>query len=273
MASDLHIHTAFSDGKLSPEDLVEKAKSLGLKYIAVTDHDTVDGMVHLYENGIYPSRSINIIPGVEMSAADPDHEVHILGYNVDIYNRDMAERLNDVGEARWGRFAEIIGKLKELDYAVTEAEVLSVAGASKSISRSHIARALVKRGFFPTVRAAFDALLDRGKPAYVPHFRLTVEEILSLIKNAGGLSFLAHPKLVGDDEYVKKLLDMGFDGLEVYYPEHDKADTEKYTAMAEKRGLMVSGGSDFHGFTARHPMELGNFTVPDEVAEKIYKPQ
>ena len=155
LASDLHIHTSFSDGKLSPEEVIEAAKSAGLKYIALTDHDTAEGVVHLYESGLFPGKGIKIIPGIEMSADCPGKEVHIIGYNIDIYNRALTDKMNEVGEARWARFAEIVSKLRELKYDITEAEVLAIAGDSKSISRSHIARVLVKKNFFASVLALF----------------------------------------------------------------------------------------------------------------------
>ncbi len=269
MASDLHIHTGFSDGKLSPEEIVAKAMEVGLKYIALTDHDTIDGIVHLYESGMFPEKGIKIITGLEMSADCPGYEVHILGYNVDIYNSNLTERLNEVGESRWTRFAEIVAKLKNLDYDISEADVLAIAGDTKSISRSHIARALVKKGFFSSVREAFASLLDKDKPAYVPHFRLKVDEILTLIKNAGGKAVLAHPKLIKNDAKVLELIESGIDGLEAYYPEHNADDTQKYLTIAKKCGLIATGGSDFHGFTARHAIDLGEFTVADSIAERL----
>ena len=270
MASDLHIHTSFSDGKLSPEETVKAAKEAGLKCISVTDHDTTEGIVNLYENGLYPDKGIKIIPGIEMSANCPGKEVHILGYNIDIYNRALTDRLTEVGESRWTRFAEIVAKLNELNYRLTEGEVLTIAGDSKSISRSHIARALVKRGYFSSVREAFEVLLDKGKPAYVPHFRLETDEIIALIKGAGGKVVLAHPKLVKDDVKVLEIIERGIDGIEVFYPEHDEQDTARYMAFAKEHGLIVTGGSDFHGFTARHAVNLGEFTIDDSYAEQFF---
>ncbi|SFT63943.1 hypothetical protein SAMN02910356_01431 [Selenomonas sp. GACV-9] len=273
MPSDLHMHTSFSDGKLTPEELVAAAKAAGLTYMAITDHDTVEGIVDLYENGHYPARGIRIIPGIEFSAHHPTQEIHILGFNVDIYYRGLADKLNDVTEGRWSRFSEMVEKLRALGYNITEADVLAIAGASKSISRSHIGRVLVKKGYFASVREAFDAVLSKGQPAYVPHYHLEVEEIIAIIKAAGGTPVLAHPKLIGDDELVRELCQRGIEGLEVFYPQHDAEDTSRYLAMAEEFGLMVSGGSDFHGFPTRYPQELGIFTIEDSWAEKFYRPE
>ena len=273
MASDLHMHTTFSDGKLTPEELVAQAKAAGLKYIAITDHDTVDGVSYLYENGMYPTKGIHVIPGIEFSAHHPVHEIHILGFNVDIYYPDLLDKLNDVTEARWTRFSDMVEKLQALGYPITEGEVLTLAGGSKSISRSHIARILVKKGFFSSVREAFSAVLEKGKPAYVPHYHLEVEEIIELIKAAGGTPVLAHPKLVGDDELVEEICQSGIEGLEVFYPQHEPEDVERYMLMAKKYGLLISGGSDFHGYATRFPQNLGLFTIEDEWAEKFYRPE
>lgn len=272
MASDLHIHTNFSDGKYSPEEVVAMAKKVGLNYIAITDHDTIDGISDLYENGFYPSGAINIIPGIEMSAASEKNEIHILGYNVDIFNQELTESLVEVGESRWTRFTEIIKKLNDLGYDISETEVLTVANSSRSISRSHIARVLVKKGLFSGVREAFNEVLERGRPCYVPHFRLSAQRIIEIIHDAGGIAVLAHPKLIYNDKVVEELLDMGMDGIEAYYPEHSDMDTAKFLNMAKKRNLVITGGSDYHGIVSRHQIELGEFKLDDEYAKKIYKP-
>ena len=272
MPSDLHMHTTFSDGKLTPEELIATAKAAGLRYIAITDHDTIDGVAHLYENGLFPNKGIGIIPGIEFSAHHPLREIHILGFNVDIYYRELADKLNDVTEARWTRFSEMIEKLQQLGYNITETEVLTIAGASSAISRSHIGRVLVKKGYCASIREAFDAVLKKGQPAYVPHYHLEVEEIIELIKAAGGTPVLAHPKLIGDDAIVRDLCQRGIEGIEVFYPQHDETDVKRYMAMAEEYGLKVSGGSDFHGYPTRYPQKVGIFTIDDKWAEAFYKP-
>ncbi len=272
MASDLHMHTTYSDGRLTPEELVAAAKDAGLRYMAITDHDTVGGIGHLYETGMYPCKSIRIIPGIEFSAHHPLREIHILGYNIDIFYGPLVDKLNDITEARWTRFSEMVAKLQQLGYDVSETEVPALAGASKSISRSHIGRVLVKKGYFPSIREAFDALLAKGQPAYVPHYRLEVREIVDLVKAAGGTPVLAHPKLVGDDALVERICQSGIEGLECFYPRHNEEDTQRYLAMADRYGLLVSGGSDYHGFPTRYPTELGVFTIEDQWAEKFYRP-
>lgn len=271
MSSDLHMHTNCSDGLLSPEDLVESAKAAGLNYIAITDHDTVAGFRQLYEKGFFPAKGIKIIPGIEFSAHHDTQSIHILGYNIDIYNRSLEDRLNEVVEARWTRFSGMVAKLQELGYDLSEPDVLAVAGDSTSISRSHIAQAMVRKGFFPTVKDCFDEVLEKGRPAYVSHFRLEAEEIIDLIKQSGGIPVLAHPKLINDDVLVEQLLKGGIEGIEAYYPRHSMEDTERYLEMANKYNLLVTGGSDFHGIEGRLPEHLGEFSIDDSHAMEIYR--
>ncbi len=271
MSSDLHMHTSCSDGLLAPEELVEAAKEAGLSYIAITDHDTVAGLCQLYEHGLYPQPGIRIIPGIELSAHHEVSEIHILGYNIDIYNKELADRLNDVVEARWTRFSTMVEKLQGLGYDISETDVLEIADGSTSISRSHIAQTMVRKGYFPSIKETFAQLLEKGKPAYVSHYRLEPEEIIDLIKNSGGTPVLAHPKLVHNDELVEELLKKGIEGVEAFYPRHTEEDTERYLAMADKYHLLVTGGSDFHGIPGRMPKFIGDFTVADEYAAELYR--
>ena len=273
MASDLHTHTNFSDGSFSPEELVSAAKQLGLRYLGITDHDTVDGICHLYENGLYPSKGIRIIPGIEFSANYPNHDVHLVGYNIDIYNGSLQDKLNEVIEARWIRFSEIMKKLQENGFKIREADVLKIANTSKSIGRSHIARALVRNECFKTVRDAFDQMLQKGMPAYVPRYLLEIDEIIDLIHKSGGVVVLAHPKLIGDDSIVEEICtNYSIEAIETFYPKHDTEDTERYIEIAKKYNLLLTGGSDFHGTTSRYVKDLGEFTIDDEIAEQFYKP-
>jgi len=270
MSADLHTHTNFSDGSFSPEELVAEAKKIGLSYLAVTDHDTVDGVRYLYENNLYPNKGIKIIPGIEISANHPAHDVHIVGYNIDIYDGKLDEMINEISESRWIRFSEIIKKLQENKYPIREADVLQVAGGSRSIGRFHVARVLVKAGYFKTVREAFDKVLGKGKPAYAPRYFPEINEVIEVIHQAGGQAVLAHPKLVGDNVLVEEICKI-IDALEVYYPCHTEEDTQRYKTLASQYNLLVTGGSDFHGTASRFVNALGEFTISDELAEKFYQ--
>ena len=269
MASDLHTHTNFSDGSFSPEELVAAAKKIGLHYLGITDHDTVDGVRYLYENGLYPGRGVNIIPGIELSANHPERDIHIVGYNIDIYNEALLEMIDKIIEARWERFSEIISILQVKKFNIREADVLKVAGTSHSIGRAHIARTLVKIGAFKTVRDAFEKMLGKGKSAYVPRYLPEVDEVINVIHTAGGKAVLAHPKLIGDDDLVEELCKK-VDGLEVYYPCHKPSEVQHYFFLAKEYNLLVTGGSDFHGTSSRFVKELGEFTVSDSLAENFF---
>ena len=269
MASDLHTHTNFSDGSYSPEELVVAAKKIGMHYLSITDHDTIDGVRYLYENGLYPGRGVNIIPGVELSANHPERDIHIVGYNVDIYNENLLEMIDKITEARWERFSEIIKILQRKRYNVREADVLKIGGTSRSIGRAHIARTLVKMGAFKSVREAFEKMLGKGSPAYVPRYLPEVDEVIDVIHQAGGKAVLAHPKLIGDDDLVERLCPK-LDGLEVYYPCHKPEDVQHYFFLAKRFNLLIAGGSDFHGTASRFVKNLGDFTISDKLAEKFF---
>ena len=166
----------------------------------------------------------------------------------------------------------MLEKLQALGYMLTESEVMQIAGTSRSVGRLHVARALVKKGLVASVRDAFAKLLEHGQPAYLPHYRLTPEEAVKLIHDAGGMAVLAHPKLVKDEGIVERVLELGFDGLEAYYPRHTDLDTVHYKLLAEERGLRITGGSDYHATPQREPEHLGIFTVDDALAEPFYHP-
>lgn len=272
MPSDLHIHTTFSDGKDTPEEIVEAAKAAGLRYIAITDHDTVEGVTALYESGHYASSTLRIIPGVGFSAGDEQHEIHILGYNIDLYDAGLQEKLEEISEARWVRFTEIVERLRGLGYEIGETEVLTDERFCKAVGRSHVARVMVRKGYFDSTRTCFEQLLKRGCPAYVPHFQLSSEELIQLIKGAGGIPVLANPKALGDEKRIARLIAQGIEGIEAFYPTYDRQDTQHYLDVAQKAGLLVSGGSDYRGFAGREPDAIGKFTIENIYAENFYRP-
>lgn len=262
MIADLHIHTTASDGRLSPVEIVQQAEQAGLNYIAITDHDTVAAYAELKTAGyLQGTDKVVIIPGIEFSTDLPQREVHILGYGIDIDSGRLADQLDIIRADRLKRSQLMVSKLKQLGYVIDYQRVLAIADQAQSVGRPHIAKALVEAGYFTTIAAAFDQVLSHNSPAYVPHFKLTPEQVIRLINQANGSAILAHPGLIGDDSLVLELVKAGIQGLEVYHPEHDQAASEKYLAIANKYNLKITGGSDFHAIPARYPEKLGLFTV------------
>lgn len=272
MIADLHIHTTASDGRLSPLEIVNQAKRVGLSHIAITDHDTVAAYKELRAtiSDNTASKPI-IIPGIEFSTDLPNHEVHILGYFIDIDNSKLNEQLEVILNDRLRRSKIMVEKLNALGYLIDYNRVLAIAGQAKSVGRPHIAMALVEKKYFKTVPEAFDQVLVKNGPAYVPHYKLTPEQAIRLIEAAGGIAILAHPGLIGDDNLVIDVIKLGIHGLEVYHPEHDQAMTSKYLGIADKYNLKITGGSDFHAIPGRYPEELGRFTIPTTLVESLAK--
>ncbi|WP_425060937.1 5'-3' exoribonuclease [Sporomusa carbonis] len=271
MIADLHIHTNISDGRLSPQEVVRQAEGAGLSYIAITDHDTIDAHLLLRTEGYFNPDALNlsIIPGIEFSTDLPRHEVHILGYFIDIDNAKLKDQLDIVLNDRLRRSQIMVDKLNNLGYSIDYDRVLAIAGQAAAIGRPHIAKALVENGYFKTVSEAFDAVLAKNGPAYVPHYKLTPEQVIKLIKQAGGVAILAHPGLIGDDTLVHHLITAGIHGLEVYHPEHDQLMSSKYLAIAKKYNLKITGGSDFHAIPGRYPEKLGVFTVSAALVDAL----
>lgn len=262
MSVDLHIHTTASDGRLSPIEIIRQAELAGLTHISITDHDTVAAYSDLAKAGfLNKSANLSIIPGIEFSTDLPQREVHILGYCIDIGNVKLKEQLEIIRADRLKRSQLIVAKLNKLGYLIEYSRVLDIAGQAQSVGRPHIAKALVESGYFKTITEVFEQVLSKDSPAYVPHFKLTPEQVIRLIEQVGGSAILAHPGLIGDDNLVIDLIKAGIQGIEVYHPEHDQAATDKYLAIANKYNLKITGGSDFHAIPARFPEKLGIFTV------------
>ncbi|CQR74662.1 hypothetical protein SOV_27710 [Sporomusa ovata DSM 2662] len=267
MIADLHIHTTASDGRLSPLEVVQQAELAGLNYIAITDHDTVAAYADI--TGYLPTAAskLAIIPGIEFSTDLPHHEVHILGYGIDINNVKLRDQLEIIRNARLKRSQMIVDKLSKLGYSINYNRVLDMTGQTRAVGRPHIAQVLVEAGYFKTIPEAFQQVLTKNSPAYVPHYKLTPEQVIRLIEQSGGIAILAHPGLVGDDNLVLDLIRAGIRGLEVYHPEHDQTAANKYLAIAKKYNLKITGGSDFHGIPGRYPEKLGNFTVSAKLVD------
>ena len=270
MIADLHMHTTASDGRFSPLQVIKQALEAGLSTIAITDHDTVDGLLQLAELD-ESTPNLTIIPGIEFSTDLPEHEVHILGYFIDIYNKELRSQLDILVADRHHRTKQIIVKLNQLGYLITYERVLELAQSATAIGRPHIAKALVEKNYCSSISEVFTTLLDKNGPAYVPHHKLTPKQVIELIKKTGGLPVLAHPGLVGNDNIVTQVIKEGIVGLEVYHPKHDEMQIEKYQCMARQHNLLITGGSDFHGIPGRFPEKLGIFTIPATLVEKFQK--
>ena len=255
---DLHTHSTASDGSYSPRQVVAMAHERGLKAMALTDHDTVEGVGEAVQTG--EQLGIEVIPGIEISAEFPEGTMHILGYFIDYQGSAFNQRLQVLKIARAERNPRIVEKLNQLGLSISWEDILQAAGGGQ-IGRPHIARALMVKGYVQDQQEAFDHYLRQGGPAYVPKFRLSPAESIALIRQAHGIPVLAHPFTLGLGleqlkSQLQTLQELGLVGLEVYYPEHSPTRQADYLKLAKELGLLVTGGSDFHG--ANKPgIELG----------------
>ncbi|HPQ71198.1 MAG TPA: PHP domain-containing protein [bacterium] len=256
---DLHAHTTASDGSLTPTQLVQLARDSGLGAVAITDHDTIDGVAEGLAAGA--EMNFEVVPGVELSTDLRGKTVHVLGYFIAGDNDHLAEKLAWAKQVRAERNDRIIERFNELGIEMTLDEVRAEAGGDV-VGRPHFARVLLKKGAVATVQEAFDIYLDRKGKAYVPKFRFTPEESVSLILQAGGLPVLAHPGLykwspLELDEAVGDLVALGLVGLEVLYSTHLPAQVLIYNDIARRHHLLPTGGSDYHGQT-KPDIQLGS---------------
>jgi predicted metal-dependent phosphoesterase TrpH len=247
---DLHLHTTASDGVMSPSEIVRYAKAKGLQAIAITDHDTIEGL----EEGLSEGKRIGleVIPGIEISAAHSPGSMHLLGFFLDIYHPLLNERLGYLQKARAERNPKIAEKLNQLGIDLTYEEVLKVSGGGQ-VGRPHFAQVLLDKGYVKSFQEAFERFLKKGAPGYVDKLRFTAKEALHFINEAQGVAVLAHPNTLGMNRYsgfenlLLQLVDEGLQGLEVYYPEHSALEVAQYKTLAERYGLLVTGGTDYHG--------------------------
>lgn len=264
--ADLHIHTTASDGTYRPDNIVAAAIAARLSTISITDHDTMDGYLDAIR---IVTGELTVIPGIEFSTDLPGHEVHILGYHIDPHHPELRTVLQTLADDRSSRTARIVSRLHQLGYPVSLDLVHELAGTASVLGRPHIARALVASGYASSVKDAFQGLLDKNGPAYVPHYKLTPGEVVNLVHRSGGLAVLAHPGLIGDDTLAQELLDLRMDGIEAIHPAHSQLQISRYEQLAKQRRLLVTGGSDFHGLPGRVPESLGLFTVPQILAYSL----
>lgn len=257
--SDLHIHTTASDGRTPPHEVIAQALKLGLTCIAITDHDTTAGYEAIRHD---QPAGLLILPGIELSAEDEGGDVHILGYCMDIDSSEFQDELSRFRDDRYHRGRRIVQRLGELGAPLDWERVQAIADGG-SIGRPHIARALVEAGHVASIRDAFDRYIGSSKPAYVARRRMAPEEAIAMIQAAGGVAVMAHPALVPDyPAMIERLVRGGLDGVEVAHPTHTPEVELRTRMLADRHGLIISGGSDYHGDDGAAHAPIGSMNVP-----------
>ena len=260
---DLHTHSTASDGTLPPEQVIEAAARCGLKALALTDHDTVGGVARAREAG--ERLGIRVIAGVELSAFQDDHEVHVLALHLSQLET-LEKRLLELRAQRYTRAEKIVDRLNVLGIPITLDEVL-VQSNGGAVGRPHVARALIARGVVHDFRDAFMRYLGGNGSAFVPKDKLSIEDAIVIAHEAGALAIWAHPGDGGRRERLEPLVAAGLDGIEIRHPSHSGEDIKRLQALTDFFGLVPSGGSDWHGATDG-PRRLGMMNVPSEWLDK-----
>jgi len=263
--ADLHLHTHFSDGTYSPEELAGHARQQGLDAVALTDHDSVEGCERMEQACL--REGLEFIPGAELTAEVTGQEVHVLGYWMDLSFPRLRSELRRFQGVRQQRVCEMVTRLNDNGVGISEALVRSIARC-EAPGRLHVARALVQQGFARDHDQAFDRFLKRGRPGFVPKARMSAEEAVVLIREAGGVAVLAHPGLYRNDSLIGKLKDAGIDGLECWHTRHSPEAAEGYSRRAAELDLVATGGSDCHGMAKGEPL-IGRVKLPYRQVEAL----
>jgi len=271
---DLHTHSIYSDGTNTPAELLAMAERHGLKALALTDHDTVAGIPELL--AVSETSSVEVVPGIELSADWEQGTMHILGYFIDHTNPALLEKIRKLHEGRDKRNVEILKKLNRLGYRLLWEDIEKQAGKGV-VGRPHIAAALVERGHMKSKKAVFDLLLAKGRPGYVDRERYSAKKCIDLIRQAGGISVLAHPATIHlPDERLRilvgELKEHGLGGIEAYYAESRPENIRKFVEWAEELDLVRTGGTDFHGANSpdlKLGRGFGRLSVPDEALGQL----
>jgi predicted metal-dependent phosphoesterase TrpH len=259
------LHTNLSDGTFTPEELVDQAKKHALACIALTDHDTVEGCVRAAAACV--PAGIEFIPGTELTAEHDDTEVHLLGYFLDTQNPILLAEISKFQSVRKQRIHEMVSRINELGVPLQVEAVFTLANC-ESPGRPHVARALVKAGLVRNLDEAFERFLKKGRPAWVPKSKMSARQGVDLIHQAGGLAVMAHPGLNRTDDIIPALVAAGLDGIECFHSKHSTSMSARYVEMAETFDLLVTGGSDCHGFSKIRPL-IGSVKIPYELVEKL----
>jgi len=257
-AIDLHTHSHYSDGSLPPVEVVRRAAHAGVGTLSLTDHDTVEG---IEEASVAARREgLQFVPGVELSAYLDEREIHVLGYFIDPGHTCLRQHLVEFRAARRDRIEQMIERLGSQGIALCTDEILPPAGGY--VGRPHLARALLDGGHATSVRDVYDRFLGPSCPAYVEKFRLTARDAFALIHDAGGIAVLAHPGRRFSSAVLLELAELGLDGVEVYHGQQGKAATRWLRRFARTHGMLITGGSDFHGEAVRPDIAIAQAVLP-----------
>ena len=265
---DLHIHSNASDGRYSPAEIVRTAVTAGLTVIALTDHDTIDGLVPAIEAAReFPA--LTLITGVELSTDIPSGEVHVLGYFIEYSDQEFKVSLERMRNSRANRADKMVAKLKELGCNIELERVKEIAG-NGALGRAHIAQALLEKGYIGSFKDAFTKFIGHGCPAYVGREKLTPAEAVKLVLKANGLPVLAHPfTALNPEEVIKELKTVGLIGMEVYYAGYLPTQVNSLLSLAQKYDLIPTGGTDYHGIDATSDITIGGTDVPIQSIERL----
>ncbi len=257
--ADLHLHTTCSDGELSPTELIHRVAAAGLKAVAITDHDTIDGLSEAMRAA--KQLGIEVIAGVELSVSTRGYEIHLLGYGFDVDHAGLREHLELFRQQRFDRAVQMVERLNKAGIRITFDAVLACS-KGKALGRPHVAAALQRAGYVMTRQEAFARFLGPDGTAYVAKPEFPAQDALALLHDAGGIGVLAHPSHWTPDAVIKSLIRLGLDGIETVHPSHESWLTAFYTQLAQRYGLVETGGSDFHGSRPQDEENLGRYTVP-----------
>jgi len=267
MTIDLHLHSTASDGVLTAEEIVDKAISLNLNAIALTDHDSVEGVAAAVRAGM--RKSIEVIPAVELSSGLNNRDIHFLGYFIDHKNKEFKELLTQLRTRRMKRAEEMLDRLRKQNIFIPLGDVLNTA-RNGSVGRAHVAQVMIQKGYIDTIEEAFEKYIGRNRSCYVEKYFLPPRDVIAVIKEIGGLAVLAHPGLSQVDVYIPDFISYGIQGIEVIHGEHTPEQSRRYLQFAQAHNLVPTGGSDFHGLEySKRGREMGTVKVPNEFLDRM----
>lgn len=269
MKYDLHLHSDFSDGQFNPEKVIDLAIERGMSGISITDHDTIDAIPvaesYLENKNI---SQFELIKGIEFGTTYLDDEVHILGYFIDDRDPELTKAIASLKKWRKQRSVKIKDKLNSLNIKISN-EDIRLESNTDFTGRVPIAKALVKKGYVKSISEAFEKYIGIGCPAYVDKDNLSIEEIITIIKDSGGVAILAHPILLYNEKTIDHVRSLGIDGIEAVHSKHDDETTKRFNDYAKKHGLLTTGGSDCHGRLVDGELLIGKYTTSKMELEKI----